>query len=349
MFLIPLLWETQNKEAAHAKWTLVRKHFKQLYAVVIFGFIGILPQLLYWKFATGSFVYDVGSKWDFLTPHLQVLFGWEKGWFIYTPVALFFVLGLFFVRDFAFRKSVLWFCLLNIYVIISWHDWRYGGSYSCRALVQSYPVFALPLAAFIGKVERTKWSVPFLLIGAYLIGVNIFQLVQCNHGIIHHADMNRKYYASIYLNPTPTPFDYSLLDTDQSLKSEEGFSERTIYLLDTNTVLHLGIDSVQQLCSFDYSLSAKGAQENWLKVEASALSMTNDPILYLMLSIESMDTVIAREIRSFKPTKDKKQRGFGFYVRMPEIFDNGRLDISFRSNSSFDGALKDLKITALTK
>ncbi|MBW6481251.1 MAG: glycosyltransferase family 39 protein, partial [Bacteroidales bacterium] len=176
MLFIPLLWNLHSKEKAKEKWSLVKRHKSHLVAAVIAGFAAILPQLVYWQYSTGSFIYNVGSKWDFLTPHLRVLTGWEKGWIIYTPVTLFFLVGLFFVNRFPFKKAVVVFCLLNLYIIISWHDWRYGGSYSARALVQSYPVFALPFAAFISKIILTRWRFGFFAMGLFLVYLNLFQI-----------------------------------------------------------------------------------------------------------------------------------------------------------------------------
>jgi hypothetical protein len=31
-------------------------------------------------------------------PHFRVLFGGEKGWFIYTPITILFIVGLFLMR-----------------------------------------------------------------------------------------------------------------------------------------------------------------------------------------------------------------------------------------------------------
>ncbi|MCK5776662.1 MAG: glycosyltransferase family 39 protein, partial [Bacteroidales bacterium] len=93
MLFIPLLWNTQTKEVSKAKWNQVKKYKIHILYAVIFGFIGILPQLIYWKIASGSFIYNVGSKWVFLNPFFRVLFGWESGWFIYTPITIFFILG----------------------------------------------------------------------------------------------------------------------------------------------------------------------------------------------------------------------------------------------------------------
>ena len=160
MLLIPMFWNTQNKMASLEKWHLVLKNKAHVFIAFVFGILGILPQLIYWKLTTGSFVYDVGSKWQFFNPWFRVLFGFEKGWFVYTPITLFFILGLFFLKKFPFKKSVLWFCLLNIWIVISWSDWYYGGSYSTRALVQCYPVFALPFPDPAASREAPRPAAP---------------------------------------------------------------------------------------------------------------------------------------------------------------------------------------------
>lgn len=76
----------------------VRSHPQSIGAFVLFGLVGILPQLVYWQVATGFPVYNVGSKWFFLTPWFRVLFGIHNGWFIYTPIAIVFIVGLFFMK-----------------------------------------------------------------------------------------------------------------------------------------------------------------------------------------------------------------------------------------------------------
>jgi len=260
MLFIPLLWNTHNKEASQQKWQLVKKYRSHLFIVLAFGFLGILPQLLYWKSATGNFIYDVGSKWTFLNPFFRVLFGWEKGWFIYTPVTIFFIVGLFFIKKYPFKNSVIWFCALNIYIIISWFDWRYGGSYSTRALSQSYPVFALSLAGFIQFLSSKKWKIIFYALGIYLIALNIFQVWQYNENILHYNDMNQKYYAAIYWKAHPTPLDMSLLDTDDFLKNESAY--KTTVLLNKDTFSALTLHGSYPLA--DTTLFLK--ERDWLKV-----------------------------------------------------------------------------------
>ena len=212
LLFLPLLWNCNDRERWKEKWSIILSQPAQWLALSGGFLAGIFPQLLYWKRVTGTWVFDVGSKWDFLSPHWRVLFGWEKGWFIYTPVALLFVSGLLFLRRFPFRGALITFCLLNIYIIISWHIWRYGGSYSTRALVQSYPVFAFPLCALLERWIQSRWQWALLPLSLWLIAVNLFQIGQYNHGVLHYDEMNRRYYGAIFLNPHPSPLQMSLLD-----------------------------------------------------------------------------------------------------------------------------------------
>ena len=147
----------------------------------------------------GRFGLRLGSKWDFLDPHWRVLIGWEKGWFIYTPITVLFAAGLFYVRGMPWRKSVLVFSLLNLWIIIAWHDWRYGGSYSARALVQSYPVWALAFAALVERAWATRLRWPLMALCGYLLFVNLWQIRQYNNGVIKYDGMTLQEYRHIYL------------------------------------------------------------------------------------------------------------------------------------------------------
>src|SRR5687768_7270966 len=156
MLFIPLLYGTHQLISKKEKWLLVRQHPSHIAAAIGCCILALFPQLLYWKFVTGHWIYDVGSKWTFLQPNWQVLFGWEKGWFIYTPVAILMVLGLYYLRRNPFFWSVLTYFILNVWIVTAWDDWRYGASYSSRALVQSYAVMSLPLAIMIERIISHK-------------------------------------------------------------------------------------------------------------------------------------------------------------------------------------------------
>jgi hypothetical protein len=217
MMFIPLLWNVQNKSDWKQKWQMVIQNPRFVISLLLGILLALSPQLLYWKKVTGLWIYDVGSKWDFLNPHWRVLFGPEKGWFVYTPITICMVLGLWLIREKKNRYALITFCLLNIYIIIAWHTWRYGGSYSTRALVQSYPVFAIPLCAFVERVYSSNKKIIIAVLMFYLMGLNLFQIRQYNQTILHYDDMNWAYYRAIYLNPNPSPQTFSLMDDGVSI------------------------------------------------------------------------------------------------------------------------------------
>lgn len=348
MLFIPLMWNTHNKEAARAKWTIVRENKSHILFAIVFGFVGILPQLVYWKYVTGSWIYDVGSAWDFLTPHFNVLWGWEKGWFIYTPVTILFIIGMFFIKKQEWRKSVLWFCLLNIYIIISWRDWHYGASYSTRALMQSYPVFALPFTAMVDKINTAKWRWLFYVVGIYLIAVNIFQHEQYSKTILHYDDMNRKYYGRIYLNPNPTPLDMSLLDNDEVLNNEEGYKKLELMNV-ANVQVPVRFNGDTEFGFFNQKISLSG-KETWLKVDC--ILKTNKGIwdTYLNTEIKKGDSVKHNRVRLFNALCNEGQSNrYIFYARVPDYFSNGELRAYISKNGEYDGELMGVTVTILEK
>jgi hypothetical protein len=352
MFLIPLLWNTQNKEVARIKWELVKTHKPHLYSAVIFGFVGILPQLIYWKYITGSFIYDVGSAWDFLTPHFRVLVGWEKGWFIYTPVTIFFIVGLFFIRKFPFRKAVVYFCLINIYIIISWRDWRYGGSYSTRALIQSYPVFALAFGALIERINSTRWRYVFYVLSTYLIFLNLFQLKQYNNKVLHYNDMNRRYYGKIYLNNKPTPLDMSLLDTKEWIRNENKYTKTPLIDIDSSVDLKIAAGSVQSIAemymeSYPY---AESGTKSWLKIESTIELKSGFDGSFLNSELNIDDSIKHNKIRLFNPVSQKGySNDYAFYVYVPKYFSGCQLKLYVSSKNDLKGTIKTIKVTTLVK
>lgn len=336
MLFIPLLWNLQTKASSIEKWQWVRKYKSHLIYVVLFGILGVLPQLIYWKLITGSFVYDVGSKWVFANPFFRVLFGWETGWFIYTPVTILFVLGFFFMKNFPFRKSVLVFCLLNSWIIISWFDWKYGSTYSTRAMVQSYPVFALSLTAIIHYFSTKKWRFLLFIPLFYFIGVNLFQLHQYNTTVLHSRDMNRLYYASIYLNSSPSPLDMSLLDTDEILRDKSDFNQKIISQSNYNQDIVATNNSTGKILTLEIPKNIV-----WIKVECDILSNKGYGSSYISYSLNEKKN----DIRLFNAiSNDYKVNRYEFFVDNSNTEQTNSFDLSIVSLNEFEGILMNLAV-----
>ena len=196
-----ILYDLKNLRDVKNRWQLFREKYGMLLTIVAFGFLMLMPQLLYWKTVTGSWLYYSYGKEGFFFQHPQipnVLFSFRKGWFVYTPVMIFAVAGIYLLfkkyKQFAIPLSIL--LPVYLYVVSSWWCWWYGGSLGQRELIDIYPVMALPLAALLAWLGSEKrlltYPVGLLLFFSVLLGV--FHNVQYYYGSIHWDSMTRKAY-----------------------------------------------------------------------------------------------------------------------------------------------------------
>lgn len=189
--LIPLLWGVWSRES----WVNRKAFFEQRIFAIVFAFslcvAVVFIQLSYWHYITGNWIlYSYkGEKFDLTNPHiLEGLFHYDKGWFIYTPLALCFVAGLIFVYWY-YRTQFLpltLFLIVNIYVVYSWDFWRYGGGFGARPLTESYAFLAFSLAAFLEHSFRWKrrWRIALLCFFILTTSLNLFQTYQFRYGIL---------------------------------------------------------------------------------------------------------------------------------------------------------------------
>lgn len=232
--LIPLLWGVTSRADIHAKAQLVWKYRLHFILLIITAFIATTPILIYWKTVTGNWLFysydDQGFSW--FDPYFRVLFGFEKGWFVYTPLAYLFVFGFYYLYQ--HYRTIFWatfvYFILNTYIVISWDVWWYGGSYSCRALVQSYAVLFLSLAAFLThffkEKQWKKWVFGIVLIP--LIALNLFQIWQYNENIIQSEGIKKAYYKRIFGKTSVSRYDLSFLDNKDYIKDESKYEKRLL-------------------------------------------------------------------------------------------------------------------------
>jgi hypothetical protein len=130
--------------------------------------IPIVPQLLYWHAVTGHLItnaYGGSPRLDVLHPFLaDVAFSVRKGLFFWTPVLALAVAGVPLLRRYApaFFLPALVFLPVHFWLVASWTEWWYGGSFGQRSFVDVLPVYALGLAALIAWARRrraTGWLV----------------------------------------------------------------------------------------------------------------------------------------------------------------------------------------------
>ena len=167
-----------------------------------------IPQLAIYTAATGRPIMSAYGEagFNFSSPRVfDVLFSVEKGLFFWSPILLAAVFGL--VRVVVSRHSAnafVWpsaiFLAVNTWLIASWWDWQFGGSYGHRGFVDVLPVFALGLAAVFEWSARRRAAVAGVaIVMCAATALSIFQMLQYWNGTIPIRDTTWERYLQTFL------------------------------------------------------------------------------------------------------------------------------------------------------
>jgi hypothetical protein len=163
----------------------------------------VFIQLLLWKLQTGQWIIWSYSNEGFYfnKPAIfEVLFGFRKGLFVYSPLLLLIIPGIWFLkRQSNFNSiSITAFLALLIYTISSWWNWYYGDGFGHRAFIDYYALFALLIAIGLQGLNKTLKVVWLSFAGVALV-LNCIQSYQYETDILHHHNMDAKKYAFTFL------------------------------------------------------------------------------------------------------------------------------------------------------
>jgi hypothetical protein len=179
-------------------------------------------QLVLWYLQTGHFFYwgYGGERFYFAHPKFfSILFSFQAGWFIYTPVmfiGLLVGLGIEIRRSFFGFISFIAFFTLLTYVLSSWHCWHYGG-YGLRTYIDYYAAFSiLPAIAF--NAVKPWLRATLALICIFLVYVNITQTKQTFYSIMDNHYMDAHGYWKIFLRTDPKYVNILSQNTPDSIK-----------------------------------------------------------------------------------------------------------------------------------
>lgn len=184
-------------------FTIFHKPLYLLTGVIIFLAVVSL-QLGIYKISTGSFFIDTYGEesFDFLHPHfIDFLFSYKKGAFLYTPLIFISLTGLYYfwkANRYQFF-SIIFFILFLFYILSSWGNWWYGGSFSSRVLIEYLPLFMVLLAAALESFRKKILKGIFIGIIAVLLMVNQIQVYQYRYGAIHYENMDKQKYWDEFL------------------------------------------------------------------------------------------------------------------------------------------------------
>lgn len=270
--LIPVLWGINSYKELPERFSFFKEHWAKLAVAALFlGAIGMI-QPLYWKWASGEWIVysyqDQGFSW--LKPHINdYVRSYKCGWLRYCPMMILAFVGTipFWQRN-ENRWAILSFFALNFYIVTAWDVWDYGST-AGRAMVQSYPILAFPLAALIEKVNDRKWFAlgfyPVFFLFTYL---NIWWVYHAHAGNVQVIDLTKQYYWSVVGRWSTDDFDKKLLD---NIHSYRGYPKNfeVIYEnnFDTDSTKNLTLSKDKQFTP-EIFIERKPTFKKWIRVSA---------------------------------------------------------------------------------
>src|ERR1051325_1820594 len=198
--LIPLLFGVISFGDLSNRLNMFWKFKTQVLMFALCMFCVFIPQLIHWKYISGHWLlYSYREeRFYFLRPHIiSGLFSYRKGWFVYTPLMIFAVGGIFLLRKYArdFLWLIITFLPLNVWIILSWWCWWYGGCFGMRPMIESYAMLIFPFASFIQFVWNSRNKIlktAFALLVAFFVGLNLFQSDQYSTSLLHYECTSKK-------------------------------------------------------------------------------------------------------------------------------------------------------------
>jgi hypothetical protein len=225
--MIPIFWGVHSMATLRQRITFFKAHFfKAILAASIAGSV-IFLQLLYWKYASGEWlVYSYeGQGFTWFPPHIEdVMWSARAGWLVYSPAMIFAVVGLFMLRRRlpAVFPTVLVYCLTALYITSAWDIWWYGGSLGQRAMVQTYPLWAFGIAAFISWQSQKIWRRWVFLVGVFIgVYLNLWWSHQAHRGGLFLGEQMTRRYVIKILGRYEVERDWlKLLDTKEAFQGD---------------------------------------------------------------------------------------------------------------------------------
>lgn len=340
--IIPLTWglESLRKSALLERLTFLKKNFKYIIITTVCAALVGSIQILYWYYVTGQpiyYSYQFGFFWD-LRFFERYLFSFRSGWFIYNPPIFLAAIGLLMYPFKGINKvSVIFFFLLNLYVISAWEIWYYSGI-GGRAMIQSYPIVFFPFAVFIRQIlahKYIKWLLIPLSIGFIYFNAWLVYNAHRPPGLVSGSSITRAYFLAVVGRFDVPKEVYTLKDTDELYKGERT-NMKLIYEnnFENDTTIYCPLEPIEgdrSLCIdaehtqspdmiFDYSNS----KADWIHAQADIKQFYQEHeewkmVQFIVCFINKYgDNVKDRMIRINRFTHPNMIKPVSFDIKIPE-------------------------------
>lgn len=199
---IPFLSGSYQNLKAGIIHTLRHKLIIFISIICFFSIISI--QFIIYRISTGSFIVDSykNEGFLFLNPHMiDILFSYKKGLFLYTPILFISLFGGYYLwKKNRFEcYTVFIFLIVLTFVLSSWNNWWYGGSFSSRVFLEYIPLFAILMGIALGNFKQSSFKRIYITLVFLLIIVCQIQIYQYRYYYIHWENMTKEKYWNVFL------------------------------------------------------------------------------------------------------------------------------------------------------
>jgi hypothetical protein len=220
LLFVFLLYGLNNTHAIRQKWLWIQQSWKGLLLAALCAFILWIPQLWYWKTFTGHWFFDSykGQAFDWSFKHyLDGLFGGGNGWFLYSPLMILSLLGLFFHKKLKnWIPGIPIIFVVYTFIIYSWWCYYYINGFGSRPMIHMYALLAIPLSMVIEWMDaKRNWMA--LIVGIFIgfsLWLNVHFSILQHEGFLITENSSWRYNLSMLFKSQSRIEEILLLDLE---------------------------------------------------------------------------------------------------------------------------------------
>jgi len=352
-------------------WQALKQRLKSIFnfkfiSITAISFIIILiPQMFYWHYLTGNFLYysygNEGFNW--LEPKfLEFFFSPNNGAFIYTPLYIIILIYAIIMSIKKEQNGLLIFFIFVIasYIFASWWSWSYGCSLGKRPFVELTPIFGICIASLVDKIIQFKKPIISIILSLILLFSTLFSFSLNLHyaGCSFVSDtwdwneykliVNRSRFPLIRFHKFQysTDFEYFnkelnypfIFNTNLITKTDSAYSGKNVCRLSPDDLFSFtyrrdfGTMTVKDSSNVDFNIKYFFPNIDSNKLDA-----------YLVIQVEEMDSAVYYASQKLEPIPNKWLDA-NINVNLPN-FPNYFVLVAYVLNDSSTVLLDDFKLT----
>ena len=204
---------------------------KALVRGIVMALVLLTVPFILWHLQTGRFfVYSYGNEiFNFTTPRISdILFSFNRGWFIYTPMAFIALFGFIplFLRNRPGFFLLILFMAAFVYVCSCWWLWTYNSQFGQRVFIDILFAVALLLLFLYQALEHTYFKNVLTGLLVILAALNLFQLYQQTRQVLPADSVTKSIYQDSFFSLVPVVRSYIPEECITSSKTLENDMEK---------------------------------------------------------------------------------------------------------------------------